>query len=247
VTVDLSPTLFAELVAPAISRTFVAGMRAGGDEGRALVASYGGRDIGYLIDLRNPLAAGRRLGPADLAAVYRYTDPEERRENVRRSVDAGLLDEDERGAVGASERGHDFLRDLYALHGRTLAQRWRRHAGPVDRLNQLLERVLTEATRTAGPAWAAQAPPYEPAGTPPGALLLNRLSTLRYHRADAHAAAWQAAGLTAAEMQAMPWGTDWTPQRRAVEEETNQRGGLPYAVLTPDERLRLLADLAMLP
>lgn len=244
---DLSPTRFAELVAPAISRTFVAGMKAGGDEGRALVASYGGRAVGYLIDLRNPLAAGRRLGPADLAAVYRYTDPEEMRETVRRSVEAGLLEQDDRGAVAATERGHAFLRDLYALHGRALAQRWRGHLQPVDRLNELLERVLAEAEQTAGPAWAVQAPPYEPAGTPPGVLLLNRLSTLRYHRADVHAAAWQAAGLTAAEMQAMPWGTEWTPQRRAVEEDTNRRAGAPYTVLTSDERLSLLADLARLP
>ena len=71
--------------------------------------------------------------------------------------------------------------------------------------------------------------------------LLNRLSTLRYHRADA--AAWQAAGLTAAEMVALPPG----PAREAIEHDTDVRTAAPYRLLSPDERLELLADLAALP
>jgi hypothetical protein len=157
------------------------------------------------------------------------------------------------GTISASERGHDFLRDLYALHGRVLGERWERHhAGAVERLNALLARLIAAAgagpaSRVPPAAWAVQAPPYEPAGTPPGVLLLNRLSTMRYHRADAHAAAWQAAGLTAAEIQAMPWGTSWTMQRQKIEDDTNENAAPPYAVLTVHERLCLLADLAALP
>ena len=55
------------------------------------------------------------------------------------------------------------------------------------------------AAATSGPvlargALAAMTPNYEPAGTPQSVLLLNRLSALRYHRSDAHAVAWRAAG-----------------------------------------------------
>ncbi|MEE6258611.1 hypothetical protein [Plantactinospora sonchi] len=92
-------------------------------------------------------------------------------------------------------------------------------------------------------AFDAMAPPYEPDGTPPGLLLLNRLGTLRYHRADAHAAAWQAAGHTARSIVALAPG----PERLAIELETDRRAAGPYAVLTPPERLQLLADLAALP
>jgi hypothetical protein len=120
------------------------------------------------------------------------------------------------------------------------------HPDRVDRINLVLGRVLAEASATGGAAWSAQASPYEPPGTPPSVLLLNRLSTLRYHGADAHAAPWQAAGLTAAEIAAIPWGR-WSPQRRAVEDDTGARAAAPYAVLTPEERLRLLADLSALP
>lgn len=247
-TMDLSPVRSAELIAPAITRTFVAGMRAGGADGRDLVASYGGPDVGYLIDLRNPLAAGRRITPAELADVYRYRQAEEVRESVRRSVVQGLLDEAPDGSVAAGERGQAFLRELFALHGRALGERWGGgHAAPVDRLNRMLARLLAAAAATAGPAWAVQAPPYEPAGTPPAVLLVNRLSTMRYHRSDAHAAAWQAAGLTATEMATMGWDTQWSPVRRQIEDDTNRRAAPPYEVLTAEERLRLLADLAGLP
>jgi hypothetical protein len=245
--VDLSPVRFATLVASAVSRTFAAGIRAGGGEGRELVASYGGRAVGYLIDLRNPLLAGRTVSRAGLASVYRYADPSGVEEKTQRSVDHGLLARTPDGDITATERGREFLRDLFGLHGRALEERWGTQAGPVERLNSLVSRVLAGAATTGGAAWSVQAPPYEPEGTPPPVLLLNRLSTLRYHRADAHAAAWQAAGLTAAEMVAMPWGSTWTPQREAVEQDTNSRAAAPYAVLTPSERLVMLADLAALP
>lgn len=253
--VDLPPTRFAELVAPAISRTFVTAIRAGDSAGRDLVTSYSSRAVGYLIDLRNPFAAGRRITRADLTQVYRYTGPSQIDQTVARSVEHGLLAQGADGALEPTEQGHDFLCALVALHASSLEKRWgpmgdqtglTPHGERVARLNELLSRVLVEAAATGGPAWAVQAPPYEPPGTPASVILLNRLSTLRYHRADAHAAAWQAAGLTAAEMVAMPWGSQWTPQRTAAEHDTNVRAAAPYVVLTPEERLIMLADLAAL-
>ena len=74
-------------------------------------------------------------------------------------------------------------------------------------------------------------------------LLLNRLGTLRYHRADAHAAAWAAAGHTASSIAALPAG----PERLAIELETDRRAAGPYAALGAEERLTMLADLAALP
>jgi hypothetical protein len=247
-TVDLPPVRFAALVAPAVDRVFVTGIRAALDGGRELVDRYGGaRAVGYLVDLRNPLAAGRTVTRDGLAGVYRYSDPAAVDRTVQGSVDHGLLARTPDGGLAATERGREFLRELSALLARALAERWQGHDGTVERLNRSLARVLADAAATAGAAWAVQAPPHEPAGTPPPVLLLNRLSTLRYHRADAHAAAWREAGLTAAEMVAMSRGSPWTPQRQAVEDETNRRAAPPFAVLTPKERLTMLADLAALP
>jgi hypothetical protein len=87
------------------------------------------------------------------------------------------------------------------------------------------------------------APPYEPVDATVGVLLHHRLSVLRYHRADAHAAARQAAGLTSKAMMQLPAG----PMRAAIEAETNRRADVPYATLSVDERVALLAGLAALP
>jgi hypothetical protein len=67
-------------------------------------------------------------------------------------------------------------------------------------------------------------------------LLFNRLAVLRYQRADAHAAAWQAAGLTADEIVALPPG----PARDAIEQETNARNAAPYHALSTAERVTML-------
>ena len=109
--------------------------------------------------------------------------------------------------------------------------------------SQLAGRVVQAGLATGGDAYMTMAPPYEPADATVGVLLHHRLSVLRYHRADAHAAAWQAAGLTSEAMTQLPAG----PVRAAIEAETNRRAGVPYATLSVDERVALLAGLAALP
>jgi hypothetical protein len=242
--VELEPVRCAELAAPAITRAFVAGMRAGSRAGRQLVESYGGAAVGYVIDLRNPLAAGRSLSTDELAAVYRYVDPNTRQATIAASVTGGLLERDADGAIRATRRGRQFLDELYAHHAAVLSDRW--DATFVERLNPLLQRLLAAAGATGGAAWAVHAPPFEPGGLDPAVVLLNRLSTMRYHRADAHAAAWRAAGWTSDEVAAMPWGTRWSDERLVIEQDTNVRAAPPYEALTPEERLVLIAALAAL-
>jgi hypothetical protein len=133
------------------------------------------------------------------AAVYRSGSESDRRDTIAASVAGGLLDRQPDGTVRASERSRQFLADLFALRASTLTDHW--DATFVDRLKPLLARLLAAGTPTAGPAWAVQAPPFESDGLAPAVVLLNRLSTMRYHRADAHAAAWEAAGCTAAEFR----------------------------------------------
>lgn len=242
---DVSPTRFAELVAPAISRVFVSGMRPD-DRLRRVVRDHCGSDVGFMIDLRNPLAAGRTVSRNDLASLYRYTDPDEIRATMARTVGHGLLTGSGDG-YRPTVAGRTFLEDLFDAQGVTLAERWGSLAPVVRRLNEIVGLVLREAERTAGPAFTAQAPPYEPTGAPAELILLNRISTLRYHRTDAHASAWQAVGMTAAEMVAQPWGSNWSDRRRQVEHQTNVLAGPPFADLDGDQRLQLLADLAALP
>ena len=100
-------------------------------------------------------------------------------------------------------------------------QLWSPRDSALVGLNDLAGRVVQAGLATGGEAYMTLAPPYEPADATVGVLLHHRLSVLRYHRADAHAAAWQAAGLTSQAMMQLPAG----PTRAAIEAETNRRAG----------------------
>lgn len=259
---QLPPHRFAALVAPVIDRVFFGGIAAGRARGGAeLSQRYGGpAATGFLLEFRTRLAAPRGVVSASgFAAVTRYRDPAECQRALDKQVAYGMIHRwgptdprtsPEPGPSGgdagfrATERGRAFLAEIYALHATVTAELWAdEHPARVGRLLDVLGRLLVAAEETGGEAYGAMAPPYEPDGTPPGVLLLNRLSTLRYHRADAHAAAWIAAGHTAQSIAALPPG----PERTAIEQETDRRAAPPYAVLTAQERLVLLADLAALP
>lgn len=248
--VELPPHRFAGLLAPAVDRAFVAGMLAGRDGGGAELSSrYGGpAATGFLVEFRTRLAVpGGTVGGPGFAAVTRYRDPAACQRALDKQVAYGMLQRVPDGGCCATERGLAFLRELSGVHAEVTEELWVGHDDRVARLVTALDRVLAYAVRLADGdrpgAFTTMAPPYEPDGTPPGVLLLNRLGTMRYHRADAHAAAWTAAGHTAASVVELPAG----PERRAIELETDRRAAGPYTVLTAEERLAVLADLAALP
>ncbi|WBB97089.1 hypothetical protein O7543_19225 [Solwaraspora sp. WMMA2080] len=247
----------AALTAPVVDRVHRAAMAAADTAGAELRQRYGGpAAVGYLVDLRTRLAAPAGLvDAAGFAAVTRYQDAASCQRVLDKQVAYGMLVRHPDGALRATERGGAFLTDLYGLHATVTGQIWgAEHAARLARLVELTGRLLAAAlagTGDAGPdtdtggqdAFRAVAPPYEPEGTPAGVLLLNRLTVLRYHRADAHAAAWTAAGHTARSIVDLPPG----PARLAIEQETDRRAAGPYQSLEPEQRLMLLADLAALP
>ncbi|MEV4224851.1 hypothetical protein [Nonomuraea sp. NPDC049725] len=188
---------------------------------------------GLLNDLRYVLPL-RPVTRDDLATVYRYGDAGERERDLRAHLHEGALTEQD-GVLRLTDQGLTAVHDLYAAHAAAVTRIWPDVTGPAI----LVGRVLDEARRDPGGALAVMAPPYEPDGTPSGVLLFNRLAALRYHRADCHAASWQAEGLTAAEIVALRPG----PLRDRVESGTNRRAARPYATLTEQERATLYDDL----
>ncbi|GGM00108.1 MULTISPECIES: hypothetical protein [Micromonospora] len=250
--VELASHRFAGLVAPTIDRVVVAGILAGRDGGGAeLSQRYGGPlATGFLVEFRTRLAApGGTVSAAGFAGVTRHRDPATCTRMLDKHVAHGMLHRRADGAFSATERGAAFLTEIYQVHAEVTEELWAGHDERVDRLVTTLGRLLAYALvaveEETGPseAFTAVAPPYEPDGTAPGVLLLNRLGALRYHRADAHAAAWTAAGHTAQSVEALPAG----PEQRAIALETDRRAAAPYTVLTAEERLAMLADLAALP
>lgn len=244
--VDLSLDRYAALIAPVIDRVFV-GVVNGvvpAKGGRDLVNRYGGRPVGVLVEFAGPLAHPDGCVTAEgYAAVLRYRDLARGWSTLEAAADAGLIEIHSDGSFRATDTGRKFLAEDWAVKTAATEELWRGHEDRVVRTAEALGRLLAGAERSGGPSFAAMAPAYEPDDAKSGVLLLTRLGTLRYHRADAHASAWAAAGLDAAEIQRLAAGVE----RDTIEQDTNRRAGTIFSRLDPSERLALLADLGALP
>jgi hypothetical protein len=238
--------LFAARVAPLLDAAF--------GSAQEYVAEHGGKDLvrGFgapaaaLITFRTALGwPGRWVTRAQSDEVARYGDPAERWASIETAAADGFLeldgDELDGDRFRAAARGAEFLAALAGLQDRLMGRRWAGLDDTVARATGVFGRLLDAAAETGGPTYHTMAPPYE-TGAGPGVLLVNRMGTFRYHRADAHAAAWRAAGLTAAQIVALISG----PERERIEAETNRLAAPPFGVLASPERAALLEDLATL-
>nr|WP_311132175.1 hypothetical protein [Nonomuraea gerenzanensis]SBO91170.1 hypothetical protein BN4615_P684 [Nonomuraea gerenzanensis] len=254
------PSEFAAAIAPVIGAAHVT-VHASAARAVAALAETSGVTPGLLSDLRFTLPL-RPLTRDHLAVIDRYGDAAARERDLQEHLLQRTLAEDGDGTLRPTDKGLEFVHRLYEVHAATAARVWAAHDLPglaalVARVLDAAERVpggalelvaplLDAAERVPGGALELVAPPYEPEGAErrgqAGLLLFNRLAVLRYHRADAHAAAWQAAGLTAAGIVGLPDG----PLRAAIEAETNLRAAAPYRTLTVRERETLYDGLLKL-
>jgi hypothetical protein len=240
----ITPELCAALVTPHIERLTFAVVHASIGRAGPRLMRYGVPvdAIDIVGQLRTGLAA-RPVSAAGLAAVYRYRDAAEFRRNLDILVAANMIEEAGDGAIRATGTGRALLAVMYQASAEAAAALWSAHPDLVADLNELAGRLTAAAAHSGADAYAAVAPPYEPADASAGLLLHHRLAVLRYHRADAHAAAWHAAGHTVDTIRTLADGFE----RERIEAETNRGSGLPYATLTGRERSRLLSGLADLP
>ena len=233
---------YARLIRPVIDRVYVGARWAAWARMEAFYAERG-VDLGY----ENRFFSGvlARPMPAEaLADGLAYTNGD-----MSRELAQGVTKVDAEGTWHLTELGRELA--LYAQRATAEAAEELWSAGPpmlpglasVPPLAELVGRVLAHGLATGGPAFHAMSPPYEPDDASPAMLLVTRLGSLRHHRADAHRAAWRAAGLTAEQIKALPDG----PERQAIEAETDRRDEPAYAVLSADERWELLAGLGALP
>ena len=239
------PARLAGLVAPIIDRLRNAVVGHVMARGAELTSATGVPEeaVRILGMLRNRMPDGAATRD-DLVTVMRYVPVVQVDEGIAKAVDAGVLaGAGPPGGLRFTDHGRAVVEDLYRLMSDIVTGLWAGHEDRVALLLDLTARALDAAAATAGPAFAVMYPPYEPAGTPPAMVLAERLTPLRFHRFDAHVAAWQAAGLTVEQIVALPPGAE----RERIEEETNRRSAAPYAALDSHERLELLGGLGALP
>jgi hypothetical protein len=239
----LAPAHVASLVAPTIDRLRLAvsrSMRASAAE-RANALGLDDR-VGSMMAMLHNIGPDQVVARAAVLAIYVYQPQAVAEHGIARAVAAGLLAEPADGLLHLTDRGRALVADLYAIGDAAALELWSADDERIGALAAIAAKAAQAAMADGGDALAAMAPKYEPAGASDAALLAERLTALRFHRFDAHVAAWRAAGLTAEQIKALPGG----PQRDAIEAETNCRAATPYAALDAVERLDLLAGLGAL-
>jgi hypothetical protein len=171
-------------------------------------------------------------------AAYVYQDAASVDLGLAAVKDAGLVALDPAGSISLSDFGRALMVEVRAVGARAAEGLWGTAPLPVA---DLADRCLraAEATAWAEGAFHLVAPPYDEPGGSDAARLAERLTGLRWHRFDAHVAAWTAAGLTVEAVQGLAPG----PQRDEIEASTNERAGAAYADLTSEERAALLEGL----
>jgi hypothetical protein len=240
----LAPPAVAAAIAPIMDRLRIGIARRVPPAAGPLIERFGltPGEVQVMAMLRN-LLPDRVVDVTNVHAAFLYAPADETDAALSALTAAGLIAVGAADEVVLTERGRELLVGLRSVMQAIIEELWAPHGAHVSRLAELAARALDAATDTAGPAFTLVSPPYEPTGTPPATLLAERLTPLRFHRYDAHAAAWRQAGLTAVEVQALPPG----PTRDAVEADTNSRAAAPYEALTPHERFALCSGLGMLP
>ncbi|GIH06235.1 hypothetical protein Rhe02_43020 [Rhizocola hellebori] len=235
---------YAALVRPVIDRVYT-GVRAAARPRTRQVVEEFGLDPGFIVSFYFGLLA-RPMPAEGFAAASSYIDPD-----MTDALAQGIATVDESGAWHLTDTGRRLALALQRAIGEGAEEFWAVKNIPtmpgldaLPRLADLLGKLLAAGAASGGPAFSALAPVYEPADASLGLQVTSRLGALRHHRADAHRAAWAAAGLTLGELRALPAESE---QRQAIEADTNRRDAPIYEALDEEERWEFLALLGALP
>jgi tetratricopeptide (TPR) repeat protein len=191
--------------------------------------------FGVLVELRGPLHAGP-VPLSVVAGLFRYA--EHIADAIEDLIAAGWLKRSA-NALAATPATHDVLDAMRTAAGRALDPVW---GLPMDLLARMDAVVHNAIGTSEGPVFDALAAADPPAG--PAVRLFERCNALRHHRADGHAAAWQAVGLTATSVAEVP---ETDPVRQDVETATNRTSARAFRALSTVERAELATLLRKLP
>jgi hypothetical protein len=236
---------FAGEIRPVIDRVYIGARSSSRDRVLAVYAERGLRP-GFESSFYFGLLA-RPMSAEGFTAATTYSGSD-----MTAELEQGIAVMDASGTWRLTDRGRAMALAVQQVIGEAAAARW--NPGPpldsmlpgpaaLPRLADLVGRLLEAGHATGGPAFRALAPVFEPMDASPAVRLTTRLGALRHHRADAHRAAWQTAGLTAQQIRALPDG----PERQAIDDETDRRDEPIYQILDGGERTALLAGLGALP
>ena len=212
---DDDATDFARKLAPHIDALFMAGHASARSQARQVRENFGLASFGLLIDLRVPLLHSSGVSLQQVLAIERYVPPEEVRVTLDGHVHDGLLQRRGDGYV-PTQQGREVLNSITDMLATSIAVLWREQQEVVALARPVLERVGHAATLLPVdqyPAFHAMFPGSSPSRESDAYRVWSLCAALRYLRADAHAAAWQTAGLSGPEVQVLSalWRGDEVP------------------------------------
>lgn len=240
---ELGAARCAELVAPPLDRLRLTLADKAKAHMPAIAAAHG-------VDLPAMMAAvylrntypDRVFDPNGLLAVFTYQSTDQVAGGLNALLAGGFLERIDDDRLAWSTRGRALLRDIVEAGDQVARELWSQDGQIVDRLLPLAERAVA-AIDDGGDTTTVMAPsPGNEANLSDLGRFAELLTALRFHRFDSHIAAWTSAGLSVTQIQQLPSG----PQRDGIESETNLRASTPYRVLSPEQRLELIAGLAAL-
>lgn len=241
----LAPEAVAARIAPIIDRLRLAVARRTKQISTTsgLVRDVGVGDAAFqlFMMMRNTLPA-RALSVEQLGAAFVYQRPGTATALLGELREAGLIEGHTDSAMRLSTRGGELMHRLVVVGADAVTELWGSGSSGAAGLLPLVDRALAAAAPSGGAGFALMSPAYDSPDASAESKLSERLAALRFHRFDAHVAAWEAAGLTAQTVKALGPG----PEREAIEIDTNRCAGTPYAALDAWERLDLLAGLGAL-
>lgn len=239
-----TPVETAMLAAPlidALRLTIAGGVVGHPGTGELLAEAGASPPAAQLFALLRGALGGRALGLDGVRATVRYVDPAQTDASLEELQSRGLVTV-AAGELRLTGRGAELQRRLADITCDVVDTLWASVHDETVRLEPLTDRALARVAADDGPAFHVLFPPYDPPRATPASRLAERLACLRFHRADAHAAAWQAAGLGLADVV----GRD-EPLPPEIEDDTNLRASAPYGALAGAERRDLVRGLRLLP
>jgi hypothetical protein len=191
------------------------------------------------------------LRPGDLAALTRYQPRSWSEANEREHVALGLLLARTDGALAPSDAFRDLARQVLAVQAAAAAELWPDPSDAAAVADHLVTTAMQHDDSGEHPAFRRQVE-TRPATPHAAALLLAAATELRYLRADAHAAALEAAGVRPKDAIDLtrrwkgfgePLTTDDGRRRTAIEHDTNRRVAARLATADVNTFLALVEHL----
>jgi hypothetical protein len=152
---------------------------------------------------------------------------------------AGLIRIDD-DWIRLTDQGRVWIERLWRISDDVVTDLWDPVRDHVDALETLIPPVVARATAAPGPALSVFTPILDRPDSSSSTRVAERLTQLRFHRFDAHVAAWRAAGTPPMD-DTLPPG-----MREQIEDETNRRAATAYEPISPHQRTNLLVHLASL-